>query len=89
MRLITSLSNNDVAVRSYDLFHVIMQPPVSPAHFKRKWEASRLALHGGCKLGQLPPPIEDPRAILDFLEYHFDLATRRGENQDGPIQNAL
>jgi hypothetical protein len=33
--------------------------------------------------------VEDPQYILAFLDHHFDLATRGGQNQDEPIQSAL
>ena len=38
---------------------------------------------------QALPWVEDPQDILTFLDHHFDLATRGGQNQDESIQNAL
>ena len=90
MELIAPLSMNNVAQKSYELFHVIMQAPVSPAYTQeKKWEASRLAIHGAYKWDQFLPWVEAPHGILAFLGHHFDLATRGDQNQDEPIQNAL
>ena len=89
MELIAPLSENDIAQKSYSLFHTVMQAPVSPAYSQeKKWEAARLAIHGAYKWDKFLPWVEDPHDILTFLDHHFDLATR-GENQDEPIQNAL
>ena len=90
MEFITALSKEEVATRSYKLFCVIMRTPISSVCTQeKKWEGSRLALHGAYKSDQFLPQVEDPRNILDFLEYHFDSATLHGKNQDGPIRNAL
>ena len=89
MELIAPLAGNDVAEKSYSLFHVVMQAPVSPAFSQeKKWEAARFAMHGAYKWDKFLPWVEDPHDILTFLGHHFDLATNGG-NQDGPIQNAL
>ena len=90
LELIAPLSENNVAQKSYDLFHVIMQAPVSSTYSQeKKWEASRLTMHGAYKWDQFLPWVEDPKHILSFLGHHFDLATKEDENQDEPIQNAL
>ena len=90
MGLITAIPESEVAMKSFELFHVVTGALVSSVYTQeKKWEASRLALHGAYKSDQSLPHVEDPRPILDFLEYHFDLATRHGKNQDGPIRNAL
>ena len=88
MELIVPLSNNDIAARSYKLFLFIMKPPASSAHSGRKWEASRLALHGAYKSDRFLPPAKDPQPILDFLSHHFELV-KGGGVHDEPIQNAL
>ena len=90
MELIAPASENDIATRSYHLFHVAMQAPVSDAYTQeKKWQASRLAMHGAYKWDKFLPQVEYPNDILTFLDHHFDLATRGGQNQDEPIQNAL
>ena len=66
-----------------------MQAPLSQAYPEgKKWEASRLALHGAYKWDQVLPWVSDPQDILTFLHHHFELAAK-GENQDEPIQNSL
>ena len=90
MELIAALSEEEVARKSYELFRVVMRAPVSPTYSQdKKSEASRLTMHGAYKWDKFLPLIEDPQDILTFLDHHFDLATRGGENQDEPIQNAL
>jgi hypothetical protein len=67
-----------------------MQAPLSENYTQeKKWEASRLAMRGAYKWDKFLPWVEDPEDILTFLDYHFDLATRSGEDHDEPIQNAL
>ena len=90
MELIIPLSTKDIAEKSYQLFHVVVQAPVSLAYSQeKKWHASRLALHGAYKWDVYMPFVEDPQDVLIFLDHHFDLATGGDENQDEPIQNAL
>ena len=90
MELIAPLSENAIAQRSYDLFHVVMQAPISQAYSEeKKWDASRLTMHGAYKSDKFLPWVEDPQDILTFLDYHFDLAIGGGKNQDEPIQDAL
>jgi len=90
VELIAPLCENDFAQKSYQLFHVVMQTPVSLAYSpEKKWEAFRLTVHGTHKWDKFLPWVEDPQDILTFLNHHFDLATRGGQNQDEPIQNAL
>jgi len=90
MQLITPLSENDIAQSSYHLFHVVMQAPVSPAYSQeKKWEVSRLTMHGAYKWDEFLPWVEDPQDILTFLDHHFDLATSGGQDQHEPIQDAL
>ena len=89
MELIAPLSEDEIAQRSYNLFHIIMEAPVFFAFSQEmKWEASRLAMHGAYKSDKFLPRVEDPQDILTFLEHHFDLATG-GRNHHVPIQNAL
>jgi len=90
MELIAPLCENVIAEKSYQLFHVAMRTPVSPAYSpEKKWEASRLTMRGTYKWDAFLPWVEDPHDILVFLDHHFDLATRCDQNQDEPIQNAL
>ena len=90
MKLIVPLSTNVIARKSYQLFHVIMQAPISPTYSQEKrWDASRLAMHGAYKWDEFLPWIEDPRDVLAFLGHHFDLFIKTDENQDEPIQNAM
>ena len=90
IELIAPLSENDIAQMSYQLFHVVMQAPVSLTYSQeKKWEAARLTMHGAYKWDKFLSWVEDPQDIPAFLDYHFDLATRSGQNQDEPIQNAL
>ena len=90
MELIAPLSENDIATRSYGLFHVVMQAPLTESYTEtKKWQAARFTMHGAYKWDKFLPWVEDPQDILAFLDYHFQLATQGGENQDEPIQNAL
>ena len=90
MKLIAPLSKNGIAQKSYDLFRVVMQTPVSTTYSQeKKWDASRLTMHGANKQDEPFQLVKDPRDILTFLGHHFDLATGDGENQDEPIQDAL
>jgi len=90
MKLIAPLSENEIAQKSYQLFHVVMQAPASLAYSQeKKWDASRLTMYGAYKWDKFLPWVEEPRDILVFLDHHFDLATRGGQNHDEPIQNAL
>jgi len=91
MELISPLSKNEIAQNSYRLFHVIMQAPVTDVYSReKKWEASRLALHGAYRCDKFLPPVGDPLDVLIFLDHHFDLITGdHGENHDEPIENAL
>ena len=67
-----------------------MQAPVSPAYSQeRKWNASRLAMHGAYKWNQPFPLVDDPRDLLTFLVHHFDMAIGGDKTQDEPIQDAL
>ena len=90
MELIAPLSRNEIALKSYHLFNVVMQTTISPAFSQEdKWEASRLAMQGAYKWDKFLPWVDDPQNILVFLDHHFDLTTRGGQNHDEPIQNAL
>ena len=90
MDLIAPLSENDIATKSYDLFRVVMQAPVTGTYTQeKKWQAARFTMHGAYKWDKFLPCVEDPQDILAFLGHHFGLATQGGENQDEPIQNAL
>jgi len=90
MELIAPLLKDEIPGKSYELFHVVMQTPVSLAlSQEKKWAASRLAMHGAYKWDKVLPWVDHPQDILLFLDHHFDLATRGDQNQDEPIQNAL
>jgi hypothetical protein len=87
LRLIAPLSEDYIATKSYHLFHAVMEAPLSPTYTEeKKWEASRLALHGAYKWDKALPWVDNPQHILTFLSHHFKLA---GESQDKPIENAL
>ena len=84
MGFITCLSMNDIALKSYHLFHVIMQTPAPLAYSEgKKWKASHLAMCGAYKYGMPMPPVGDPQDILTFLGHHF------GQNQYELVQSAL
>ena len=90
MELITPLPRNNVAQQSSNLFYTIMRSPTSLAYSEeKKWEASRLAMRGAYKWDKFSPWVKDPLNVIAFLCHHFDLITSGGENQDGPIQDAL
>ena len=87
MELIAPLSKDEIAQKSYSLFRVVMQAPVSLVYSdEKKWDTSRLTMHGAYKRNESLPPVGDPRDILTFLGHHFNLG---GENRDEPIQDAL
>ena len=89
MELIAPLSENEIAIRSYGLFHVVMQAPLTESCTEtKKWQAACFTMHGAYKWDKFLPWVEDPQDILAFLDYHFQLATQGGENQDEPIQSA-
>ena len=89
MELIAPLPDNNIATKSYELFRIVMQTPISTAFSEeKKWKASRLALHGAYKWDKALPWVDSPQCILDFLKHHFELATNN-QDQDRPIQNAL
>ena len=90
MELIGPFSKDEIALKSYHLFHVVMQAPISSAHSEeKKWQAARLAMHGAYKWDKFLPWVGDPQDILTFLDHHFKLATGGSEGQYEPIQNAL
>jgi hypothetical protein len=90
LQLIAPLLDDEIPEKSYQLFHIVMQVPVSFAlPQEKKWVASRFTMHGAYKWNKHLPWVEDPNDILVFLDHHFDLATRGDRNQDEPIQNAL
>ena len=90
MELIAPLPTDEISGKSYELFHVVMQTPVSLVYSQeKKWAASRLAIHGAYKWDKSLPWVDDPQHILLFLDHHFDLATRGDKNQDESIQYAL
>ena len=84
------LIDNVDAQNSYDLFHIVMQAPVSLAYpEEKKWIAARLAMRGAHKWVNDLPRIGDPRYIFAFLNHHLDLLTGGYQDQERPIQNAL
>ena len=91
--MISHLSEDKVALKSYNLFHKIMGALIPETHLQ-KWEASRLTISGAYKGGKSTPLVGEhqenhTQCILTFLNHHFELAIVHGQNQDGPIQNAL
>lgn len=90
MGIIGPLVEDSMAQKSYNLFRVIMQAPLSSTYSEqRKWEASRLAMRSTYNREEGLEFASDLEDILAFLDHHFELATRDGQNQEGPIQNAL
>jgi hypothetical protein len=84
------LPDDEVASKSYDLFHVIMDASVPETYMDQKWEAARLTIHSAYKGGKFKPRVENQsKHILLFLNYHFGLATRPGQDQDESIRIAL
>ena len=81
MKLIAPLSE-DIAKNSHNLFHVIMQASVPEAYSEKKWEASRLAMHGAFQWDEGLPPVKNPEDILEFLNHQF-------QNPDEPVLDAL
>ena len=90
MELLAPFPNNDIADKSYCLFRVIMDTPVSLAFTtKKKWTAARLMMDGAYNWDKFLPWVGDPSHILTFLNHHFDLITKSDENWETPIQNSL
>ena len=90
MKLIAPLSKVDIANKSYSLFRVVTQAPVSFTYSEeKKWGASRLTMNGAFNWDEFLPWVEDPQEILTFLDHHFDLATKGDGNQDEPIKDGL
>ena len=90
MELIAPLSENDIATKSYRLFHIVMQAPITEAYTQeKKWQAARFTMHGAYKSDKFLPWVGDPQDVLTFLRHHFELAIQGGENPDDPIQSAL
>ena len=92
---IALLSGNDVAQDSYNLFHLVMQAPISLSYPQdKKWEAARLTMHTAYKWDKSLPWVKDPQDILVFLDHHFDsdtfhLAIIGDQDLNEPTQNAL
>ena len=90
MELAAPLCNNQIAKKSYELFHVIMDTPVSLTFTaKKKWTAARLVMDGAYKWDRFLPWVGDPTHMLAFLNHHFELIATTDENWEVPIQNAL
>jgi len=95
LQLISHLYEDKLALKSYNLFHTIMDAPIPEIHSHKKWEASCLTISGAYKGGKPIPQVEDhqdnyTQHVLTFLNHHFELATGDdGQDQDIPIQNAL
>jgi len=65
---VTRLSTSAVATKSYELFGTIMKSEVAE---EKRMEAARLALDAAYRPKlEFPPPVGDPKHILDFLRYH-------------------
>ena len=89
MELMDPLIDNVDAQNSYDLFHIIMQAPVSLAYpEEKKWRAACLAMNSAHKWKGLLQ-IDDHQNILTFLDHHFNLIARGHQDQERPVYNAL
>jgi len=74
LKLTTRLSTTAVATKSYELFGTIMQSRVAE---EKKMEAARLTLDAAYRQKlEFPPPVRDPKPILDFLLYHVRTPVR-------------
>jgi hypothetical protein len=90
--LISRLCDKKIALKSYDLFHVVMDASVPETHSEKKWEAARLAIYGAYRGGAFIPQVkdqEDTLRILLFLNHHFELVAGQGQDQNEPIRIAL
>ena len=68
MELIAPLSETNVARKSYALFHVVMQAPVSLAYSQeKKWAASCLTVVGAYKRGKLSPQVKDMHSCITWV----------------------
>ena len=86
LRLITRLGTTAVALKSYELFKVIIQSATAP---ERKMEAARLALRAAyCPGLKSLPPVGDPKHVLDFLRYHIDSQVKM-EDRTHAIASAM
>ena len=77
-----------------------MGASIPETHSEKKWEVARLTIRGAYVGDKFIPQVEghqdkDTHYILDFLNHHFELATRQDQGQDGgqdwdePIRIAL
>ena len=90
MELLAPFPSEEIAQKSYGLFRVVMDTPITFTFTtKDKWAAARLMLDGAYNWDKFLPWVEDPSHILTFLNHHFDLATKSDENWETPIQNSL
>ena len=90
MELVAPFPDNQIAQKSYGLFHVIMDAPISVAFTaEKKWAAARLMMDGAYNWDKFLPWVEDPSHMLAFLTHHFELVATRDEDCEVSIQNAL
>jgi hypothetical protein len=90
MELVAPFPDDQIAQKSNDLFHVIMDTPISLAFTtEKKWIAARLMVDGAYNWDKFLPWVEDPSHMLTFLNYHFELIDTTEEDWELPIQNAL
>lgn len=75
--------------KSHDLFHVIMDTPISLAFTTKKWPAARHMTDGAYNWDKFLPWVGDPSHMFTFLNHHFELIATSDENWEVPIQNAL
>ena len=54
---------NEIAQKSYHLFPIVMQAPISLAYSQEKWSASHLTMYGAYKWERLLPWVGDPQDI--------------------------
>ena len=63
MELVARFSKDDIAQKSCDLFHVVMQTSVSLAYSMKKWNAFRSTLHGAYKWDKFLPWSKIPKTF--------------------------
>ena len=90
MELVAPFPDNQIAQKSYELFHVIMDATISAAFTtEKKWAAARLMMDGAYNWDKFLPWVGDPSHMLAFLTHHFELVATSDEDWGVPIQNAL
>ena len=86
MELIVRVAEGDIAQKSYDLFHIVMQAPAPLAYSEeKKWDVSRLTMHGAYKRNESLPPVGDPQDMTSLHSWVIILTwvVRTGMSQSG------